>query len=482
MTASTPVPKLGLLTKLSYGLGQAGEGIKTSALEAFLIFYYNQALAMPATKAALATFIALAVDAVFDPMVGSISDSLRSRWGRRHPFMYAGAAPFGLMLYLLFAPPAGLSENGLFVWMVTFTILVRMAMAVYLIPHNALGAELSPDYHERTSIGGWRLFFGFFGGVVATVAGFGYFFKNTTDVPYGLGNPAAYPRFAAVFAVLATLAVLWSALGTHSRIAYLVEPAKRHEGFSLTRLGRELAESLKSASFRALFVGTLVIFVTRGVQTTLGTYMGVHFWEITSQQIASLQFSSFAGLVIGLAFFARLSRTLDKKPTFMIGVTIFSVFVVAGPVLKLAGFWPPRADEKLYMGLLAAVNFLASFGAAASLVTATSMMADLADEHEYDTGLRQEGIFFGALAFSGKASTGLGHMLAGAAIDLIGFPENAAPGSVSPEIIRHLAILYGPGMIAALAIGALYFTRYDLSRERVGEMQRKLAEQRAGGG
>src|SRR5262245_31770544 len=246
MTAATPAPPLGLFTKISYGIGQAGEGIKTTALEAFLIFYYNQALAMPATKAALATFIALAVDAVFDPMVGSLSDSLRSAWGRRHPFMYAGAAPFGLMLYLLFAPPSGLSENALFVWMVTFTILVRMAMAIYLIPHNALGAELSPDYHERTAIGGWRLFFGVLGGSFATVAGFGYFFWITVEVPYGLGNPAAYPRFAAAFAVLASIAVLWSAVGTHSRIHFLLEPAKKHEGFSPTRLVRELAESLRS--------------------------------------------------------------------------------------------------------------------------------------------------------------------------------------------------------------------------------------------
>jgi Na+/melibiose symporter-like transporter len=132
--------------------------------------------------------------------------------------------------------------------------------------------------------------------------------------------------------------------------------------------------------------------------------------------------------------------------------------------------------------MLAGLNFLASFGAAAALVTATSMMADLTDEHEFDTGLRQEGIFFGALAFSGKASTGLGHMLAGLSLDAIGFPENAAPGSVPPEIVRHLAILYGPGMILILAIGVVYFARYQLTGERVAEMQRKLAERRAGGG
>src|SRR5215468_8202771 len=113
------MPKLSLFTKISYGVGQLGEGIKNTAFEAFLFFYYNQVLGVSATKAGAATLLALVFDAAIDPALGSLSDSLRSRWGRRHPFMYAGAVPFGIMLYLLFAPPAGLSENGLFVWMVT---------------------------------------------------------------------------------------------------------------------------------------------------------------------------------------------------------------------------------------------------------------------------------------------------------------------------------------------------------------------------
>ena len=467
-----------LFTKISYGIGQAGEGIKNSAFEAFLFFYYNQALHLSATKAGIATFVALAVDAVFDPLVGSVSDSLRSAWGRRHPFMYAGAVPFGLMFYFLFAPPAGLSENGLFQWLIGFAVAVRMAMAVYLIPHNALGAELSADYHERTSIGSWRLLLGFAGGFASTVTGYTYFLRDTPEIPYGLGHAAAYPPYARFFAVIASVVVLWSALGTHSRISQLVAPAKLHERFSPWRLFRELLDSLRSPSFRALFVGTLVFFVTRGVQTTLGTYMGVHFWEISSKQIGSLQVPAFAGLIVGLGFFTWLSRRLDKKPTFMLGVLIFSVFVVAGPVLKLLGFWPPRADEGLYLGLLAALNFVASLGAAAGLVTATSMMADLTDEHELDTGRRQEGIFFGALAFSGKASTGLGHALAGLALDWIGFPENAQPGTVSPDVVHHLGMIYGPGTILVLVLGVAYFARYKLTATQVAEIQKVLEQRR----
>jgi Na+/melibiose symporter-like transporter len=466
-------------TKIAYGLGQLGEGIKTAAFETFLFFYYNQVLGLPATKAGAATLIALVIDAVFDPFAGSLSDSLRTRWGRRHPFMYAGAVPFGTALYFLFAPPATLGENGLFFWLIGFAVAVRLAMSVYLIPHNALGAELSGDYHERTSIGGWRILFGLFGGLVTAVVGFLYFFRDSAAHPFGQRNLEAYPRFAAFFACVATLAVLWSAFGTHSRIPYLLEPRQAPERLTFGRFVRELETSLKSASFRALFVGTLVFFVTRGVQTTLGLHLSTHFWELGSREIGIVTVISALGLLIGVPLWSVISRRIDKKPTFMAGVLVFSVFVVAGPVLKLSGIFPARANEAEYLGLLGSLAFLASFGGAAALVAATSMMADLTDEHEFDTGRRQEGIFFGALAFSGKASSGLGHGLAGLALDWIGFPANAERGSVAPDVIRHLGMIYGPGTILILALGVAYFARYQLTGARVAEIQRVLAERRA---
>jgi Na+/melibiose symporter-like transporter len=151
-----------------------------------------------------------------------------------------------------------------------------------------------------------------------------------------------------------------------------------------------------------------------------------------------------------------------------------------GPLaLKLIGFWPAEAERGAYIGALTAAGFLAAFGGGAALIAAGSMMADLTDEHEYETGRRQEGIFFGALAFSGKASSGVGHLLAGVAIDLIGFPENAVPGQVAPEVVRHLGVLYGPGIFVLGMLSFIFLVRYGLTRDRVAEIQRVLAERRA---
>jgi Na+/melibiose symporter-like transporter len=476
------VPPLRLYTKIAYGIGQLGEGFKNSSFETFLFFYYNQVLGLSGTLAGLATAIALVFDAVVDPMIGSLSDAQKGKWGRRHPFMYAAAVPFGVSFYFLFVPPAGLGETGLFVWLTVTAIAVRTTMALYLVPHNALGAELTADYHERTGIVGYRTVLGVLGGFSTTVLGFFYFLRATPEYPTGQLNPGAYPHYAFFFGCAAVVAVLVSALGTHSRIRTLLEPLHKHARFSLRRLATELRDALASPSFRSLFLGILVFFVTRGVQQELGLHVSTHFWELTTQQIGIVAVISVAGIVFGVPFWTIMSRRLDKKPTFLWGTLVFAILAMLPVLLKLVGFWPAKEQAGLYLSLLSACGFLAAFGAGAGLVAAGSMMADLVDEHEFDTGRRQEGIFFGAIAFSAKASSGVGHLLAGVAIDVIHFPEKAVPGEVAPEIVRYLGMLYGPGIFVMGMLAFYFLIRYSLTAARVAEIQKVLAERRAEAG
>ena len=93
-----------------YGFGSVAEGVKNTAFSVFLLFYFSQVLGLPGTMAGGAIFLALCVDAVTDPLIGSISDNFTSKIGRRHPFMYAAAIPMPLCFYWLFNPPAGLEQ------------------------------------------------------------------------------------------------------------------------------------------------------------------------------------------------------------------------------------------------------------------------------------------------------------------------------------------------------------------------------------
>jgi Na+/melibiose symporter-like transporter len=393
--------------------------------------------------------------------------------------MYVSALPLAVTFYLLFIPPEGLGQVELFGWLTVFAILVRGSMTLYHVPHLALGAELSSDYHERTGIVGYRTVFGIGGAFTVTVLGFFYFFRPTAEYAQGQLNPAAYPLFAGFFA-LAMLATIWySALGTHARIPTLTAAPDQPEPFSARRVMGEVVEVLRNRSFRNLFIGIVIFFVMRGVQFTLGLHLNTYFWGLETYLIGVVGVVIVSGILIGVPVWARISRTIDKKPTFLSGMVIFTVFAVLPPVLKIVGIWPAHENTGAYLAAIAGMGFVAAFGGAAALVAAGSMMADLTDEHELATGRRQEGIFFSVLSFAGKSSSGLGHQIAGIGIDLIGFPIGAAPGTIAQPIVDNLGILYGPGLLPLAALSMIFLVRYNLSRERLTEIQSELAQRRA---
>lgn len=171
------------LTKLMFGVGQAAESIKTFGFGTLLLLYYNQVLGLSGTYSGLAVFIALLADAISDPAVGSWSDGIKSRWGRRHPFMLASVIPLGVTFYFLFMPPQGLSEFQLFLWLAAFGVLVRTALTFFHVPYLSLGAELTQDYYERTHIVVVRTAFGLVASLAVIAVAWNFFFIRTPDNP-----------------------------------------------------------------------------------------------------------------------------------------------------------------------------------------------------------------------------------------------------------------------------------------------------------
>ena len=131
--------------KWTYAIGNMPFSVKDAAYVNFVVFYYTQVQGLSGTLAGLAMLIALTWDAVSDPIVGSWSDSLRTRWGRRHPLLVAGGVPTALLFLALFAPPGGLGEWGMFAWLLAVSVLLRTFLTLYYIPFSAMGAELSVD-------------------------------------------------------------------------------------------------------------------------------------------------------------------------------------------------------------------------------------------------------------------------------------------------------------------------------------------------
>jgi len=499
------IPPITTRTKLAFGVGQVAEGVKNTAFSTFVLLYYNQVLGLPGSLAGIAIMVALIFDAITDPLTGSLSDGWRSRWGRRHPFMYASALPLGVAFYLLFSPPDGLGETGLFLWLMTMAVLTRGAMTLYHVPHLALGAELSDDYEERTSIVSYRTIFGVLGNASVILLGFSFFFVDRGDLA-GTLRAEAYPAFALAFAALMCATIWLSAAGTHDRIPYLPQPlpqprdparsdpalrgsALPEPGMPEPALRRSLGDMLaqvftdgmaavRNRAFRWLFAGVIIVFVMVGVQSALGLYMGLYFWELSSDELKWVALAPALGLILGAPFTRILNRRFDKKPSLVFGTAWYAIFQLSPPILRLLG-WLPANGDPLIVPMLVTASVIGGVGVVQALVSSGSMMADIADEHELESGRRQEGIFFGALSFSGKAASGLGNMLGGIGLDLIAFPRGAVPGDVGADVLIRLGLLYGPVVMGFAMLAVWCYGHYDLTRARHGEVLAALADRAA---
>ena len=166
--------KRDLFTGLAYGLGALPFGAK-GQLFGLLLLFYNQLLGLPAAAVSAIIAASVVLDAVWDLLVGHISDTTRSRWGRRHPYLYGVAVPLALAFALLWQPPAGWSQPAVLAWLAVFAILTRLLVSLHELPSAALMPELARGYDERTALVGLRHIFGNFGAGISFVLAFGVF-------------------------------------------------------------------------------------------------------------------------------------------------------------------------------------------------------------------------------------------------------------------------------------------------------------------
>ena len=447
--------------KLGYGVGQIGTGVKNAAFSIFLFFYYNQVLGLPGSLAGTASLLALIVDAITDPMVGQLSDRFKSRWGRRHPFMLIGAAPFGVSLYLLFAPPAGLDETGLFAWLLGFAILVRVLLTFFFVPHLSLGAEIVRDYHERTSLIGYRTFFQMGGGLFLSMVGLIVFFPPSEAYSNGMLNASSYPAFAIFGGTLGTITMLFSVFATRSTIPLLSDPVPDPKAAHPILGFITVFRTLRQFAFRKLFLTMLVFTTIVGVSQTLIIYTGTYLFGFSPEQLAIVAASPILGVLFGPLAVKRMSRTLDKKKSMMMCLFWGSVFGFSTPVAFLIGALEPMTIETrvLFVFLMNGVSQIFFIGL---YIVMDSMLSDTIDLHEMDTGRREEGLFFSASSFAQKASFGLGSLVAGIGLDLIRFPRGAVPGEVPMEVLTNFAIFAGPLSMIVLISSILLIRSYPI--------------------
>jgi Na+/melibiose symporter-like transporter len=322
--------------------------------------------------------------------------------------------------------------------------------------------ELTDDYDERTTLVSWRFLFGWIGGLTISVLGYLIFFAPSAAFADGRLDPGAYGSFGFTCAVVVFAAILLCAGGTHRLIPTLKPPPGRAP-FTLRRFLRELRPVLANHSYRMMIFASVFASVAGGFSDVVGLYVNTYFWEFSTAQIAMLIPGLAVGALLAFAVTRPLTERFDKKRATLY-MAVFAIFF--GPLLiflRLLGVMPPNGDPVLLPLILVHATVLVATVVAIGICVA-SMIADVVDENELDTGLRQEGMFTSAIAFAAKSASGIGGFAAGVSLDLIRFPRTADPGAVPPEKVAALGLVVGPGLVVFYLVTLIFVSRYRITR------------------
>jgi Na+/melibiose symporter-like transporter len=473
VNSAVPTRRIDFSTKLYYGFGAVAMGAKSNGFNYLLLFFYSQVIGLRPDLVSLGILIALVFDAVSDPMVGYISDNFRSRWGRRHPFMYAAGLPVAIAYYFLWAPPE-LGETGLFIYFVCMAILIRTLITIYEIPAAALVAELTDDYDQRTEMMSFRYFFAWWGGLTMAVMVYLVFLPEAKG---GMQYVEGWRNYGLTASFIIFLSIYVSALGTHKHIPFLKTPT--HAGkFDISRNLGELKETLSNKSFLALFVFALLTAVASGVATSLSIYFVRHYWEFTTTQIGYINIPYFLSAFMALFIAPYVSRRFGKKYGAMLITGMAFAFAPMPFILRMLGLFPENGTDTLFWTLMV-FNTLEVTLIVTSSALIAAMIADVVEDSELKTGRRSEGVFFAANSFAQKAVNGLGVVVAGQLLAYVQFPTQAGFGEVPQDTLSELAALYVPTILFFYLSALTVLSLYKINRQDHTDNLRRLAESNA---
>ncbi|WP_419807201.1 MFS transporter [Sphingomonas sp.] len=452
----------------AYGLGSIAYGVKDQGFGTFLLLFYNLVLGVPAATVGFVVMCALVLDAFIDPAVGFLSDRTRSRWGRRHPWMYGSAVPIAVGYTALWSPPASLGETGLLVWLFVCAVIVRTAVSCYEVPSVALTPELSSDYDERTRIMAYRYLFGWAGGLGMMLAAY---LSILAPVPAAAPR-AAFATFGMVGAIVIAVAILVSAAGTHREIPNLPKPpaitGTLRESFA------ELFESIRNRAFAILMMAGLCAYTIQGIGYALSNYFYAFVWMLHGVQLVYLIFALMLGAATAFVIAPRVARG-GSKAGWAVAFGLGAATVQTAPFwLRLAGLFPVPGTPAFFP-LYFVVVAVGTACSVAGFILGASMMADVVEDSEAKTGRRSEGVFFAGSFFVQKCTSGIGIFLASIILAIADFPVGAKPGTVDVATIDRLTIVYASVYVGLALIGAFFFSRFPFGRAEHEARLGKLA-------
>jgi GPH family glycoside/pentoside/hexuronide:cation symporter len=433
MNTATPSGHVPPATKLAYAAPAFALAVVGIPVYVYLPKFYTDVVGIDIT--ALGTILAgvRIFDAVTDPPMGYLSDRTLSRFGRRRPYIAIGALFVALFLFLLFTPPEG-SPGFETLWFGTCIYALFLFWTVVTVPYEALGPEITFDYHERNALFGLRdglLITGTLA-AAASPAAVRAMFGLSTDAA---GERATFFWIALIYAPLVIGSAWWCTAAIRERPSHERSAAGIWSGLRLT---------LRNRPFVILLSAYTISAVGNNLPATLILYYVQYVLESPHADAFLLLY--FATGIAFLPGWVRLARHIGKKRAWLM-----SIAVNTGAFIGV--FFLGPGDVPLYALLV----FVSGIGLGATLALPSSIQADVIDYDELLTGERREGRYIGLWSIAKKLAAAVG---VGAGLALLGLAGYAPNARQPEEALLALRVLYAlvPSAcnLAALAIGCTY--------------------------
>lgn len=474
---TAPEDRISLLHKVIYGFGAFVNNLLAAAIGGMVIVL-NLGLGMNPALVGLLGALPRLTDAITDPLMGYISDHTRTRWGRRRPYIFFGAISAGVVFALLWQLPKGQSENYYFWFFLIGSFIFYLGYTVFATPWVALGYELTPDYHERTRLMGVQNFMGQLAYVVSPwfllmmqadyfddmVDGASYLAMGIAVVTIVIGIlPAIFlrERFKAPLPGGELVAEDGKVFSTSQAIKKNIKDF--FKGFIIT---------LKVGPFMKLCAATFLVFNGFMLISSFQFYVIIYYVFGGDQELGA-EYAGWSGTVGAVATFCVillvtwLSTKIGKRRTFFIAIGI-SMF---GYALKWVCYNPD-----IPWLLLVPAPFMA-FGLGALFTLMGSMIADVCDLDELETGQRREGMFGSIYWWVVKLGMALALAGGGFLLNATGFDVELDGNQTERAIfLMRLLDVAVPFICSGIAIWAVY--AFPITEEMAHEIRLKLEERR----
>ena len=436
---------LSLKTKLGFGVCDLGGNLFFTIMGFYLLYYLTNRLGLNAGLAGTALMIGKVWDAVTDPMVGALSDRTRTRWGRRKPWIFAGAILLFFCMLFMFADPGIRDQGKLFFWAAFAYCLLNTAYTFISIPYGALTPELTTDYHERSVLNGYRMVsavLGTFIGAAAVLPLVGLF-----------GDPArGWLVMAAAMGGIMTLTALVTVLTVR-------EPKTANSPQAAGSFVATLDVLKRKPFLLALIPWALHITGVTVVQSSLVYYFQYVYRDREAFLPALVLLLAFA--MVFIPVWIRLSRDLGKKNTYNLGMTLFSAAVL------VFFFFGPRFGPAFAYVIMA----VAGIGFAVQYAMPFAILPDITEYDYAETGLRREGVYYGLWTFVSKLGQAFAVALSGWALSLSGF----LPAGNQPEsALFGIRLLSGIVPAVFCLIGVAIHCFYPIDRKFYEKIREKI--------